>query len=141
MGPDGSLYFADRDNKRVRRITPQGTMETVAGRGQGGYSGDGGPAREALLSSPHGVAFDQKGNLYISDPGSRHVRLVTPDGTIYTVAGRPLGVPGVRFQGDGGPATEAQLFQPHGIAVDQDGNVYIADRGNNRIRKLTRVPD
>jgi sugar lactone lactonase YvrE len=141
MGPDGSLYFADRGNNRVRRITPQGTMETVAGKGQAGHSGDGGPAREALLNNPHGVAFDQKGNLYISEPGSHYVRLVTPDGTIYTVAGALRGVPGVRFQGDGGPATEAQLFQPHGIAVDQDGNVYIADRGNNRIRKLTRVPD
>jgi uncharacterized protein (TIGR03437 family) len=129
----GNLFIADLMNGRVRKVTPAGTISTVAGNGTLGFSGDKGPATSAELFSPWGVAVDAAGNLFIVDWGNDRIREVTPAGAINTVAGN--GTPG--FSGDGGPATLAQLLGSQYVAVDGAGNVFIADTGNNRIRKLT----
>ncbi|MFD8695475.1 NHL repeat-containing protein [Kitasatospora purpeofusca] len=128
----GTLYIADRYNYRVRKVTPDGTITTVAGTGTRGFDGDGGPAVRAALNLPQSVALDRAGNLYLADYGNKRVRRVTPDGRITTVAGD--GTEGSR--GDSGPATSAQLNQPLGIAVDAHGDVHLADYGNHRIRRL-----
>ena len=128
----GNVYIADWGNRRIRRVDPSGIITTIAGTGESGSSGDGGPAVEAKLSSPAGVAVDGAGNVYISDPGDYRIRRVDPSGIITTIAG--TGVRG--FIGDGGPAVEAKLDGPRGIAVDGAGNVYIADSGSNRIRRV-----
>jgi sugar lactone lactonase YvrE len=119
----------------VCEILPDGTSRTVAGNGTSGFSGDGGPATDAEFAYPGPLALDMAGNLYIADPGNNRIRKVTRDGIITTIAGN--GTPG--FSGDGGLATSAQLWLPMGVAVDRAGNVYIADWGNNRIRKV--APD
>jgi trimeric autotransporter adhesin len=129
----GNLYIADGDNHRVRKVTPSGIISTVAGIGTWGYSGDGGAATAAKLNLPAGIAFDAFGNLYVSDFGDHCVRMVTPSGTISTVAGNGIG----GYSGDGGAATAAELDFPQGVAVDTMGNLYIADGGNNRVRKVT----
>jgi trimeric autotransporter adhesin len=128
----GNLYIADFDNNRVRKVSPEGIISTVAGDGTPGFSGDDGPATSAELADPRGVAVDSAGNLYIAD-GNNRVREVSPAGIITTVAGD--GTPG--FSGDGGPATSAQLSSPLGVAVDGAGNLYIADSSNNRLRKVS----
>ncbi|MFE6993939.1 NHL domain-containing protein [Streptomyces pharetrae] len=128
----GNLYIADTDNHRIRQITPDGKIRTVAGTGTPGFSGDGGAATAAQLNTPYGVAVDGAGNLYITDAENHRVRRVAGDGTISTVAG--TGTDG--FSGDGGPATSAQLNYPFGLAVDCVGALYIADYVNNRIRKV-----
>jgi uncharacterized protein (TIGR03437 family) len=128
----GNLYFADTWNQRVRMVAATGIVSTVAGNGVSGDAGDGGPAVSASLLWPNGVAVDTNRNLYISS-GS-WVRKVSPGGTITAFAGGT--VPG--YGGDGGAATGAQLSEPHGLAVDSEGNVYIADSGNFRIRKVDR---
>ena len=128
----GNLYIADRDNHSIRKVDAAGVISTVAGDGTLGFGGDGGPAVAAQLDSPFGVALDAAGNLYIADRGNHSIRKVDPAGGISTVAGD-----GTRgFGGDGGPATAAQLYVPSGVAVDGAGNLYIADRGNRRIRKV-----
>jgi sugar lactone lactonase YvrE len=129
----GILYIADTGNHRIRKVTPDGVISTVAGNGTAGFSGDGGPATSAQLGFPLGVAVDAAGNLYVADVPS-HIRRVTPDGVISTVAGNGTG----GFSGDGGPATSAQLYVPSSVAVDAAGNLYIADQRNSRIRKVTR---
>ena len=130
----GNLYIADRLNNRVRKVTPGGTISTVAGTGTAGYGGDKGLATSAELDYPTGVAVDGTGNLYIADSANQRIRMVTPGGGIITtVAG--TGVPG--YSGDTGPATSANLDSPFGVAVDGAGNLYIADYDNNRIRKVT----
>jgi uncharacterized protein (TIGR03437 family) len=129
----GNVYLSDSGNNTVRRIAPDGTISLVAGTGDAGFSGDGGPARQARLSAPSGLAFDTHGNLYIADRGNSAIRKVSPDGNIQTVAGN--GSAG--FSGDGGPAISARLGSPDGVAVDSSGNVYIADTANHRIRKVT----
>ena len=127
----GNLYIADTINNSIRKVTPGGTITTVAGDGTYGYSGDGGPATSAELAHPYGVAVDGAGNLYIADADNQRIRKVTPGGTITTVAGGTYG-----YSGDGGPATSAELYEPTGVAVDGAGNLYIADSGNQRIRKV-----
>ncbi|MGA2267161.1 MAG: hypothetical protein ABSH44_01705 [Bryobacteraceae bacterium] len=129
----GNIYFSDAGNHTVRRIAPDGTITLVAGTGDPGFSGDGGPARLARLSSPSGLAFDIAGNLYIADRGNSLIRKVGPDGIIQSVAGS--GVAG--FSGDGGPATAARIAFPDGVAIDPLGIIYIADTVNHRIRKVT----
>ena len=128
----GNLYLADEFNRRVRRVDPLGTITTVAGTGERGYSGDGGPAAAAQLDVPTGLAVDGSGNLYVADRGNDRVRRVDPAGTITTVAGN--GSPG--FGGDGGAATAAQLDAPSNLALDAAGNLYIADGGNHRVRRV-----
>ncbi|MFJ9924216.1 RICIN domain-containing protein [Streptomyces rubiginosohelvolus] len=126
------LYVADPENRRIRKITADGTISTVAGSGATGFGGDDGPAVSAQLDTPYGIAVDRTGTLYISDYNSHRVRTVTPDGKITTVAG--TGVAG--FAGDGGPAASAQLKNPFGLAVDCVGTLYIADHANDRIRRI-----
>lgn len=127
----GFLYIADSGNQRVRKVV-NGTINTIAGNGSTGYSGDGGSATNAALNSPSGLAVDSAGNVYISDYGNNVVRMVTPGGIISTIAGN--GSPG--YSGDGGMATSAQLNGPLGLAVDASGNLYIADSGNHVVRMV-----
>ncbi len=139
----GNLYIADSGNNRVREVTPAGVITTVAGTGTGGFSGDGGPATSAQLHGPTGVTVDAAGNLFIADSANHRVRKVTPTGVISTVAGNGNVIffngtfPTFGFGGDGIPATLAQLYYPNGVTVDAAGNLYIADSGNNRVRKVT----
>jgi trimeric autotransporter adhesin len=128
----GNVYIADSKNHRIRKITPSGIITTVAGNGIGGYNGDGGQATSAQLSFPYGLAVDSADNLYIADTQNNRIRKVTPDGVITTVAGN--GKEG--YGGDGGPAALAQLRWPENIVVDSADNLYIADTGNNCIRKV-----
>ncbi|MEW2513814.1 NHL repeat-containing protein [Streptomyces sp. NPDC046870] len=130
---EGNLYIADSHNHRVRKVTPNGNITTVAGNGQPGFVSDGGPAVATKLHHPHGVAVDRQGNLYIADSHNHRVRKVTPNGNITTVAGN--GQPG--FVSDGGPAVATKLHYPLGVAVDREGNLYIGDAHNHRVRKVT----
>jgi len=131
----GNFFIADTDNHRIRRVTPDGVISTVAGTGDPSFSGDGGPAAYASLNLPTGVAVDAAGNLFIADNGNHRIRRVAPDGIIGTGAGN--GAPG--FSGDGGPAAAASLNVPRGVAVDAAGNLFIADTANQRIRRV--APD
>ena len=131
----GNLYISEWDSDRIRKMDSSGTITTLAGARGRGFSGDGGPATEAQLRSPTGVAVDGAGNLYIADQGNHRIRKVDSLGIISTVAGtgqyihrRPVG--------DGGPAIEASLSFPIGVAVDGAGNLYIADSGHALIRKV-----
>ncbi len=128
----GNIYVADSFNDRVRRIDPEGVITTLAGTGESGYSGDGGPATAARLSVPHGVAVDAAGNIYVADTYNDRVRRIDPEGVITTLAG--TGESG--YSGDGGPATAARLSVPHGVAVDAEGNLYVADTYNHRVRRI-----
>ena len=128
----GNLYVADSFNNRIRKVDAAGGIVTVAGSGESGYGGDGGPAIQAQFAQPVGVALDAAGNLYIADWGNNRVRKVDAAGNISTVAG--TGESG--YGGDGGPVIQAQLSRPYGAALDAAGNLYIADWGNNRIRKV-----
>ncbi|HEY7389513.1 MAG TPA: PQQ-dependent dehydrogenase, methanol/ethanol family [Bryobacteraceae bacterium] len=134
IGPDGALYFCDVDNQRIRRLDlTTKRVTTIAGDGQRGYRGDGGPATAASLSAPHELAFDSKGDLYFAERDNHVIRKVDmKTGIISTVAG--TGKPG--FSGDGGAATQAQLRQPHCLLFDRDGTLLICDLGNHRIRRL-----
>jgi len=127
----GNMVIADTYYHRIRKVDRNGIITTVAGNGTDGFTGDGGPATNADLLSPAGVALDASGNLFISD-NNAYVRKVDTNGIITTVAGN--GFQG--FSGDGGPATNAMLFNPTGLAVDSWGNLLIADTYSDRIRKV-----
>jgi sugar lactone lactonase YvrE len=130
----GNLYIADQAYNVIRMVTPYGLISTVVGNGNYAYNGDNIPATSASLNNPQGMAFDAAGNLYIADLGNSTIRKVTPAGIISTVAG----VTGsFGYQGDGGPATSAWLNYPYDVTIDNVGNLYIADAGNNAIRKVT----
>jgi DNA-binding beta-propeller fold protein YncE len=132
-GPDGALYICDTANHRIRKVTPDGRITTVAGTGEAGWSGDGGPAIAAKLHEPYEVRFDRAGNIYWVERASYSVRRLDPKtGIIATIAGS--GTAG--FSGDGGPATSAQFNDPHSIGFDRAGDLYICDVKNNRIRKV-----
>ena len=137
----GDVFIADTYNNVVREVTPQGFISTYAGNGTAGYRGDNGSARRAELSSPTGLALDALGNLYIADSGNNVIRRVSTSGVITTVAGDVAadqssgGLGG--FSGDGGPATSARLNSPQGVALDQSGDLFIADTFNNAIREVT----
>ena len=134
IGPDGAIYFCDLDNQRIRRLDPMtGETTTVAGNGVAAYTGDGGPATSASLNMPHEIQFDEQGHLYIVERDNHVVRRVDAvTGIISTVAG--TGTAG--FSGDGGPATQAELFRPHSIVFAPDGGLLICDIGNHRIRRV-----
>jgi sugar lactone lactonase YvrE len=137
VGPDGSVYISDSANSRIRRVTPDGVIQTIAGFGPGsgeggaGFGGDGGPAEKAKLFSPADLKVSAGGHLYVSDSGNNRVRLIA-HGVIVTVAG--TGSPG--GEGDDGKALKATLNTPQKLAVAADGSVYVADRVNHRIRKI-----
>ncbi|MBM3813092.1 MAG: hypothetical protein FJW20_15830 [Acidimicrobiia bacterium] len=134
VGPDGALYICDIDNHTIRRLDLRsGVITTVAGSARKGYSGDGGPALDAMLNQPYEVRFDKAGNMYFVEMQNHVVRRVYKRaGIISTVAG--TGVAG--FGGDGGPAGKAQLRQPHSIVFDPQGRLLICDIGNHRVRRV-----
>lgn len=132
VAPNGDIYIARREHNVISLIDKQGRLKTVVGSGASGFSGDGGPAIQAQLQLPSGLTFDSQGNLYIADRANHRIRKVNRKGIITTVAGN--GTAG--FSGDGGPATQASLKLPSGVVLDKQGNLYIADRSNNRIRKV-----
>ncbi len=132
LDASGNLYIADSGNHVVRIVTPGGVINTFAGSGILGDSGDGGLAVNAQLASPYGLAADAAGNVYISDSGASRIRMVTPGGLIVTIAG--TGSAG--YSGDGGPGVKARLSSVGGIALDPQGDLYVADLSNNVIRML-----
>jgi uncharacterized protein (TIGR03437 family) len=135
VDPAGNVYFADAGDHRVRRVGPDGIVQTVAGTGVAGMRGDGGPARQAQLNAPYGITLDAAGSLYIADLGNACIRKLGPEGTLTTIAGggvdRPA--PGTILK-----ATQALLFQPRDVAVDRAGNLFIADFGAHMIYQVTR---
>ncbi len=131
----GNLYVSDAGGNRIRKIAPDGSIGAFAGTGQAGYSGDGGPALQAALFGAGPLALDPKGSLYVISGDSR-VRKITTDGIIHLVAGTGTGTGLDRAQGDGGPAVNATLNEPGGVAFDAQGNTYIADTSNARLRKI-----
>jgi uncharacterized protein (TIGR03437 family) len=129
----GNLYIADTFNHRVLKLPPGGVLQTAAGNGSAGYAGDGGVARLAQLNAPGACATDSASTLYIADTANNAIRKVTAAGMISTVAGTG----GAGSAGDEGAATSAQLAAPRGVAVDDAGDIFIGDSGNNRIRMVT----
>lgn len=129
---NGNILFTDQGNYRVRKIDTQGVITTIAGNGTIGYSGDGGPAINASFSLMYGLAVDRTGNIYICDTGNNVIRKIDTAGIITTVAGN--GTAG--FSGDGGPATQAMLNFPYALLPDSNGNLYIGDFNNDRVRKV-----
>jgi uncharacterized protein (TIGR03437 family) len=128
-----NLYFSAGNS--VYKMDSSGTMTLIAGNSRAGFSGDGGPAVNAQLNSPGGMAFDSNGNLYIADSLNNRVRMVSPSGMISTFAGDGgVSVPG--FWGDGGPAVNAQIHSPVAVRVDANGNVYIVASADNTIRMV-----
>lgn len=134
IGRDGALYFCDLDNQRIRRLDLRSrTTRTIAGDGRRAYAGDGGPATSGSLNMPHEIVFDARGHIYIAERDNHVVRKVEGStGVLSTLAG--TGVAG--FSGDSGPASKAQLRQPHSIAIGSDDRLLICDVGNHRIRAV-----
>ncbi len=130
---NGDLLIADQFNFRIRRLARDGSLTTVAGTGQVGYAGDGGPATAAQLKYPSGIAADSQGNLFIADQDGNRIRKVTPDGIIHTLAGDPTEL---GYAGDGGPSTEATIWFPYDAVTDARGNLYFTDRYNHCIRRV-----
>lgn len=125
----GKIYIVDHDNNRIRMVDGNGVISTIAGTGEPGYSGDGGPATQAELDHPWGIALGGDGNIYFT-VGPSVVRRIDKGGVITTIAGSGR----VGYAGDGGPATQARFNSPEHVAVDDAGNLYIEDTGNNCIR-------
>src|SRR5262249_12183355 len=136
VGPDGSLYIADQVDQRIRKVTPDGIINTVVGSGPApsygnGFAGDGGAATEARLSNPHGITVGPDGSLYVVDASNARIRRVGPDGIITTVVGG-----GGEPPNEGGPATAAALSFVAGTAVAPDGSLYIVEVDGHRIRRI-----
>lgn len=131
---NGNMYIGDTGNNRIRIVNTNGIINTMAGIGTAGYSGDGGPALLAQLKGPCGVKLDAGGNLFVADYFNHVIRKIDPAFTISTIAGSTQG-----FSGDGGPATSAKLYFPNDIAITPAGDMFIADQANHRIRKVTNV--
>jgi len=136
LGPDGSIYFAENARHRIRRVDPDGFISVVAGTGLHGLSGDGGPAAAAQLNSPGDIAVAADGSIYIADTNNHRIRRIDPNGIISTIAGTGTGSDGGGFSGDGDMAVKAQLTYPNGVAIGPDGSLYLADSGNNCIRRI-----
>jgi len=134
IGPDGALYICEIANHLVRRVDLKtGVMTRVAGTGTVGYSGDGGSALNAQLNEPYEIRFDSKGNMVFVEMKNAVIRQVDKNtGIISTVAGTGK----VGFSGDNGPATQAEMKQPHSIALDERDNIYVCDIGNHRVRRI-----
>ena len=134
----GNVYIADTLNQRIRKVTKAtGIITTIAGTGAAGFSGDGGPATSATFNTPLGVAVDSVGNVYVSDQQNDRIRKIATNGIITTFAGSAPA--GANFDGDTPKSpTLAHLSHPHGLAIDSQDNLYIADTGNMRIRKVTK---
>lgn len=130
---DGNLYIADSANNRIRKVDTAGMITTIAGTGKPTFGGDGGPATAASLARPSDVEVDRDGNLYIADTDNSCVRKIDPAGVISTIAGK-CGQPG--YSGDGDDAGSSLLDRPYGVALDDAGNIYIADTHNHRIRVI-----
>ncbi len=128
----GNLFIADASNNRIRKLSVNGIITTVAGNGINGFSGDGGAATNASLNAPYGVTVDANGNLFIGDYANNRIRKINTNGMITTMAGNGSG----GYFGDGGPATNAGLHGPFGVALDAFGNLFIGDYFNNCIRKV-----
>ena len=128
----GNVYIADTNNRRIRLVDTSGNITTLAGNGSSGFSGDGGPAINAALADPTGIAKDGSGNVYIADTNNHRIRMIDSFGTITTVAGDG----NAGFSGDGGSASDARLNFPTGIYVSPAGNIYFADRENHRVRMV-----
>ncbi|HTB06974.1 MAG TPA: T9SS type A sorting domain-containing protein [Bacteroidia bacterium] len=131
----GSVYIADYNNNRIRKVSAKGIITTIAGNGTAGYSGNGGSALAAEINGPTGVAIDTLGNIYIADY-SNHIRKVSRAGIISSIAGN--GTTG--FSGDGGPATSAMMSSPWSVTVNDSGFIFFPDGGNQRVRKLSPMP-
>lgn len=127
-----NVYIAEAEYARVRKVSPTGTITAFAGTGVAGFSGDGGPALDAQLSGPAGLAIDPAGDVYVSDAGNSRIRRISPTGIITTIAG--TGQPG--FSGDGQPATAATFYGPSSLALDQAGNLFVSDTRNQRVRRI-----
>ena len=138
VGPDGSLYIATPAYQRIRKVSPDGIITTLAGTGKrcspSEPCGDGGPAGQATFFQPRGIALGSDGSLYIADTLASRIRRIAPDGQMSTVAGRITSENG--FEGDGGPATDALFNVPNTVAVGPDGSLYIADENNGRVRRV-----
>jgi streptogramin lyase len=134
LGPDGALYICEFGSHRVRRLDLKTSeAKNFAGIGKAGYSGDGGPAMQAALDQPHELVFDREGNLYITDMRNHAIRKIAAKTSIITTL---AGNGKAGFSGDGGPAHEAQLNQPHSVCIDGDERLYVADVGNHRVRRI-----
>jgi RHS repeat-associated protein len=129
----GNFFISNTGNNTIRKVTPDGLIYRIAGNGNPGYGGDGGPALSATLYRPNGIAVDSEGNLFIADTFNHRIRKVSPDGIITTVAGNGI----MGYGGDGGLAINAKLSEPNGVAIDGQGNLFIADFSNHRIRKVS----
>ncbi len=134
MDGKGNTYICEREGNGVRRVDANGIMSTIAGTGERGYEGDGGPALAATWNGPKAIRCDQQDNLLVVDTENHAIRRIdATTGLVTTVAGGRQG-----GQGDGGPATDAGLDRPHGCGVDGQGNIYIADSNNHRVRVVGR---
>jgi sugar lactone lactonase YvrE len=133
--PTGAIFVADTIDQRIRVVDPTGRIDTLAGNGKRGFSGDGGPARAATFQDPTALALGADGSLYVTDTGNNRLRVVRPDHTVATVAGTA----DQGFSGDGGQASAAQLNAPAGVTTDSQGHIFLADTGNNRVREI--APD
>lgn len=132
LDSSGNLYIADPGNNRIRKVATSGTITTFAGNGTAGFSGDGGPATQAMLDFPQTIAFDSKGDLIIADRVNNRLRMVTPDGNISTIAGN-----GTRAStGDGGPALSASLNRPYVVAADSNGNIFTIESVGTTVREI-----
>jgi uncharacterized protein (TIGR03437 family) len=131
----GNIFIADQYNNRIRKVALDGAISTVVGTGAAGFSGDGGPAISAEINTPTGICGDSSGNLYIADVGNQRIRKVDASGNITTIAGNGL----KGFEGDGGPAVDASLFNAVRTAVDPSGNLVVADESNHRVRRISRA--
>jgi sugar lactone lactonase YvrE len=129
---NGNLYVSDSFNNRIRKIAPDGTVTTVAGNGTAGYNTTDTPAAEAEFYAPQGLAVDAQGNIFVADMGNNVIREITAGGVVKTVAGN-----GIAGYVDGAALTAAEFRSPVAVALDQNGNIFVADRDNNMIRKIT----
>ncbi len=137
FNPAGELFIADCYNNRIRKIDRRGVITTVVGSGKWGFSGDGGPALKATLRFPDGIAFDRQNRLLVCDEANHRIRRVDSHGVISTVAGSgPADPKAGAWAGDGGPATSARLNYPSGVVADAQGDLFISDLANHRVRKV-----